>query len=290
LSAIEYKVQDGDSLARIAYDGGIPPDTLLYYCFGTTDPREVNWYLRNRVGCKAYDPQVKNFSFSTSADPGLIWLPDHVYRRIKRKTRPAAHQYSVPGIIPRYWQKSANVCWGAAVANIYDWRIKHPRRTATMALAEIGSKWEATYTAGDYLQGPEFKELAADAGLKPLNIGDFRDDQIWMDTIKKRGALLILQKASGSWTHWIVISGYEYDSSHKLHISYVDPADGGKYSESADASTKKVSTRSRRSRECGGIEHVHDIGVSLIENATYTAKKIAPAPKHLRLHLYDVPA
>ena len=108
-----------------------------------------------------------------------------------------------------------------------------------MALAEIGSKWEATYTAGDYLQGPEFKELAGDAGLKPLNIGDFRDDQVWMDTIKKRGALLILQRAGGSWTHWIVISGYEYDSSHKLHISYVDPADGGKYSESADAIYEK---------------------------------------------------
>lgn len=239
VNGIQYKVQDGDSLAGIAADGGIPPDTLLHYCFGTTDPREVNWYLRNRVGCKIYSPGVKNFSFSTAADPGLIWLPAYVYRRIRSKRKPAAHTYRVPGIIPRYWQKSSNVCWGAAVANIYDWKKMHPRRTATKALAEIGSKWEGLYTAGDYLEGPQFKELAADAGLKPLQIGDFLDDQVWMDTIRKRGALLILQKSHGVWTHWVLISGYEYDSSQKLQISYVDVADGRQYGESADAIYEK---------------------------------------------------
>ena len=238
LNGIPYKVQDGDNLAGIAAEGGIPSDTLLYYCFGTTDPREVNWYLRNRVGCKVYAPKAKNFSFSTSADPGLIWLPDFVYRRITAKPKPAPHKYSTPGIIPRYAQKSATVCWGAAVANIYDWK-KKSWRTATGALAEIGSRWEALYTAGDYLLGPQFKELASDAGLKPLQIGDFRDDQVWMDTIRTRGPLLILQKASGTWTHWIVISGYEYDSSDKLWIEYVDAADGLKYAESADAIYEK---------------------------------------------------
>jgi hypothetical protein len=152
---------------------------------------------------------------------------------------PAAHTYRVPGIIPRYWQKSSNVCWGAAVANIYDWKTMHPRRTATKALAEIGSKWEELYTAGDYLQGPQFKELAADAGLKPLQIGDFLDDPVWMDTIRKRGALLILQKSHGEWTHWVLISGYEYDASQKLQISYVDVADGRQYGKSADAICEK---------------------------------------------------
>jgi Papain-like cysteine protease AvrRpt2 len=239
LNGIQYKVQDGDSLAGIARNGRIPPDTLLQYSFGTTDPREVNWHLRNRVGCKVYAPKVqgvnKNFSFSTSADPGLIWLPDFVYRRITAKPKPAAHKYSTPGNIPRYYQKSGNVCWGAAVANIYDWKKRVPRRTATRALAEIGWTWAALYTAGNYIQGPQFKELASDAGLKPFPIGDFRDDQAWMDTIRWRGPLLILQKAYGTWTHWIVISGYEYDSSGRLWINYVDVADGLKYTESADA-------------------------------------------------------
>jgi hypothetical protein len=165
-------------------------------------------------------------------------LPDFVYRRITAKPKPAAHKYSTPGNIPRYYQKSGNVCWGAAVANIYDWK-KRTRRTATSALAEIGWTWAALYTAGNYIQGPQFKELASDAGLKPFPIGDFRDDQAWMDTIRWRGPLLILQKAYGTWTHWIVISGYEYDSSGRLWIDYVDVADGLKYTESADAIYEK---------------------------------------------------
>jgi hypothetical protein len=239
LNGIEYKVKDGDSLAGIARNGGIPSNALLKYCFGTIDPREVNWYLRNRVGCKVYAPEAKNFSFSDSAEPGLIWVPDYVYKRITRKPKPTPHIYSVPGIIPRYAQKSGNVCWGSAVANIYDWKMKQ-RRTGTKALAEIGAKWEKLYNDKKYIQGPEFKELAADAGLKPVPLGDFRDDQVWMDTIRKRGAMLILQKAElGSWTHWIVISGYEYDSSNKLWIEYVDAADGLKYSETADTVYEK---------------------------------------------------
>ena len=185
-----------------------------------------------------YSADGKNYSFSTSADPGLIWLPERVYRRVVAKPKPAPHKYSTPGIIPRYAQKSGTVCWGAAVANIYDWK-KRTRRTATAALAEIGSRWETLYNAGDYLEGPVFKELASDAGLKPFPIGDFRDDLVWMDTIRKQGPLLILQKAAGAWTHWIVISGYEYDSSNKLWIEYVDAADGLKYSETADAIYEK---------------------------------------------------
>ncbi len=238
LNGILYKVRDGDNLAEIARKGGIPAATLLHYCFGTTDVREVNWYLRNRVGCKFYSLDGKNYSFSASADPGEIWLPDYVYRRITAKPKPAPHKYSTPYTIPRYAQKSGIVCWGAAVANIYDWK-KRTRRTATEALAEIGARWEALYNAGDYLIGPQFRELASDAGLKPLSIGDFLDDQVWMDTIRARGPLLILQKAGGPWTHWIVISGYEYDSSDKLWIDYIDAADGLKYSERADAIYEK---------------------------------------------------
>jgi hypothetical protein len=36
-----------------------------------------------------------------------------------------------------------------------------------------------------------------------------------------------------------LISGYEYDASQKLQISYVDVADGRQYGESADAICEK---------------------------------------------------
>ena len=108
-------------------------------------------------------------------------------------------------------------------------------KTPRKALGEIGWEWELLYSAGSYLQGPQFKSLAADAGLKKVALGGFLDDQVWMETIHKRGALLMLQKAYGIWTHWIVLTGYELKADGKLWIDYVDPADGRKFGEPADA-------------------------------------------------------
>ncbi|MCB1019215.1 MAG: hypothetical protein KDC27_04770 [Acidobacteria bacterium] len=232
-NAIDYKVKDGDSLAGLAAKGGIASDALLQYCFHTKDPREVNWYLRMRVGCKEYGPAVKNFAFSSSADPGIIWLPDYVYNRIAKGSRPAAHNYSVPGLFPRYAQKSGNVCWGAAVANIYDWKKKRARSTATKVLAKIGARWEKLYNDGDYLRGPQFADLAVDAGLKEIPLGHLLNDKDWMDILQNRGAMLMLQESVGSWTHWIVLVGYEYSAKHELEIDYIDPADGRKWGEPA---------------------------------------------------------
>ena len=60
VNGIQYKVQDGDNLADLALKGGMSSDALLEYAFGTTVPREVNWYLNNRVGCKFYSADVEN--------------------------------------------------------------------------------------------------------------------------------------------------------------------------------------------------------------------------------------
>ena len=49
----------------------------------------------------------------------------------------------------------------------------------------------------------------------------------------------MLQRSYSSWTHWIVLCDYEYDSSYKLQITYLDPADGRKYGESANALYEK---------------------------------------------------
>lgn len=51
------------------------PWELIEFNFRTRNPREVNWYLENYVGCtKSNDG--KNYSFDDSDYPGFIYLPD----------------------------------------------------------------------------------------------------------------------------------------------------------------------------------------------------------------------
>jgi hypothetical protein len=49
---------------------------LIAFNFQTNDPGEVNWYLREKVGCQLSDGS--NWSFSTSATPGYIYRPADV--------------------------------------------------------------------------------------------------------------------------------------------------------------------------------------------------------------------
>lgn len=55
-------------------DKGWTAMDLIEYNFRTRDPKEVNWYLYNKVGCReSYDR--KNYAFSSSDQPGVIYLP-----------------------------------------------------------------------------------------------------------------------------------------------------------------------------------------------------------------------
>jgi hypothetical protein len=70
-----YKVKDGDSWVTLAKDGGMDPWELIYVNFYTVDPNEVNWYLREYVGCNVPTKDGLNWTFSSSANPGKIWRP-----------------------------------------------------------------------------------------------------------------------------------------------------------------------------------------------------------------------
>ena len=55
---------------------------LCYYNFKTHDPREINWYLHHKVGCRHTTRDGKNYTFSNvdrlnthAATPGLVYLP-----------------------------------------------------------------------------------------------------------------------------------------------------------------------------------------------------------------------
>ena len=73
-----YKVKDGDSWVSVAQANGMDPWGLIVANFGTRDPAEVNWYLRNHVGCRLPTADGRNWRFTSSATPGIIHIPIRV--------------------------------------------------------------------------------------------------------------------------------------------------------------------------------------------------------------------
>ncbi|MGB8473040.1 MAG: LysM domain-containing protein [Candidatus Acidiferrum sp.] len=70
-----YKVKTNDDWASIARQHGITEDELVHFNFGTIHPAEVNWYLRQNVGCNRPTRDLKNWMFTSDAHPGIIYLP-----------------------------------------------------------------------------------------------------------------------------------------------------------------------------------------------------------------------
>ncbi len=75
-----YKVKTGDSWVTVADSLQMDVWDLIAFNFQTRDPQEVNWYLRENVGCCWPTRDHKNWMFSTDADPGVIYLPQQVIR------------------------------------------------------------------------------------------------------------------------------------------------------------------------------------------------------------------
>lgn len=75
---VAYKVQDGDSWISLARRHNMDAWDLIYLNFQTHSPAEVNWYLKNYVGCKKTTRDRKNWMFSSDASPGIIYVPMRV--------------------------------------------------------------------------------------------------------------------------------------------------------------------------------------------------------------------
>ncbi len=72
--AFRHRVRSGESWASLSQrDGWGQPIDLVKFNFRTTDPREVNWYLKNFVGCVLETDDGKNYRFSDGAKPGHIF-------------------------------------------------------------------------------------------------------------------------------------------------------------------------------------------------------------------------
>jgi hypothetical protein len=70
-----HRVSDGEDWASVAAQYNVKVDDLIYFNFHTNVPEEVNWYLRRNTGCNVSNDDGLNWAFSSSADPGLIYIP-----------------------------------------------------------------------------------------------------------------------------------------------------------------------------------------------------------------------
>jgi hypothetical protein len=74
-SGTAYKVKDGDNWWSIASANGIDVGALIAFNFKTSNPDEINWYLREKVGCRLETPDRDNYRFSSRDVPGTIYIP-----------------------------------------------------------------------------------------------------------------------------------------------------------------------------------------------------------------------
>ena len=78
---VQYHVITGDSWVTLAQRVKLSPWDLIRYNYPglPTDiqsaAKEVNWYLREYVGCTQVTSNGRNYEFSTGDTPGKIWLP-----------------------------------------------------------------------------------------------------------------------------------------------------------------------------------------------------------------------
>lgn len=72
---VPYKVKTNDDWGSVARAHGINTQELIQFNFCTLDPAEVNWYLRENVGCRHETHDHKNYMFTSDAQPGIIYLP-----------------------------------------------------------------------------------------------------------------------------------------------------------------------------------------------------------------------
>ena len=74
-----HRVSDGEDWRSLEVLYGISSKDLMLFNFNTTIPANVNWYLREYVGCDLPDGPRNNWKFSTSADPGFVYIPTTFY-------------------------------------------------------------------------------------------------------------------------------------------------------------------------------------------------------------------
>ena len=71
----EHSVATGETLAGIAAGAGMSWKELAEFNWGTSQPKEINRFLRDVVGCTKMTANRKNYVFDDFDDPGIVLVP-----------------------------------------------------------------------------------------------------------------------------------------------------------------------------------------------------------------------
>ena len=106
-----YRVKNGDSWGVVARRQGMDAWDLIRFNFRTSDPAEVNWYLNHYVGCERQTRDGNNYIFTSSASPGIIYVPMTVIRTPPIK---------IEGKLPKAWDTISFWFYGEHIsASVY---------------------------------------------------------------------------------------------------------------------------------------------------------------------------
>jgi hypothetical protein len=118
-NSVPHRVQDGESWETLAERYGVSADQIIYANFLTLVPEEVNWYLRQYVGCTKPTRDGRNWMFSSKAKPGIIQIPPQVFIFEEPLTitgTPPPRYYPVT-VDPTTWTPPSGMADGGASAS-----------------------------------------------------------------------------------------------------------------------------------------------------------------------------
>ena len=191
-----WRVQDGDDWWKIAAQCCMDVWKLIEFNYATRDPGEVNYYLRCNAGCNKTTRDGANWMFSSSAVPGIIYVP------ALQALISSARSFSVRLQVPHVHGTKNNSCWHDSARMLFQYK----RHADLNPLAADG-----LWARDSGLAPGEFVRLARDLGLRPLPVPPATFQvQFLADSLTKYGPLW----AAGDWNgfnHIIVITGAESD-------------------------------------------------------------------------------
>jgi hypothetical protein len=206
-NSAQYKVKDGDSWESIARTHGLDVWDLIEANFKTRNAEEINWYLRNHVGCNLPTVDGKNWRFSSGANPGIIHIP---------KGLPSLY-YVVPNmkLIPQDKDMS---CWFASGQMLIQWRwrtsqaceVQHPDPS-------LLGKWSRLYDDNPGISNSQIASFAQDLGLIMLPPMTPSPEYV-RDLLMQHGPLWVNGKS-----HITVISGIR-TAGAGIEVLVYDPA------------------------------------------------------------------
>lgn len=228
-----HRVKDGDNWWSLESQYRLPDAwDLIKYNFRTENPLEVNYYLERYLGCDTITDDEKNYVFSTSANPGVLFLPPWAVltKGIRRvplliPRTPALGTYKVPGKVPVLRQPAgSNTCWAYAAAMLMSWHDK-TTYTAKEALAKTAPKWEDRFDRNLDLpvETKEIDFFASACGFTYQTNACFTFSG-WLAMLKKCGPVGIIIKTGKKVSHAIVLVGTEKRDQQWMLIH--DPAHG----------------------------------------------------------------